>query len=322
MTHIHWRPCATPALFQARAALNQQIRDFFRQRQVLEVETPLLSHTIGTDPNLHPVTALYQAHPHAPAATLYLQTSPEFAMKRLLASGSGAIFQLCKAFRNGEAGSRHNPEFTLLEWYQPGFTLARLMDEVEALVNLVLGARSYRRITYRDLFLDTFGIDPHTAATATLAQLASRHVDAKLEEASRDVWLDLLYSEVLEPTLRDAVFITDYPASQAALARITTDAHGQQVAQRFELVIQGMEIANGYDELVDAAEQQQRFVADNVRRRQLGLPEYAADERLLAALAHGLPPSAGVALGVDRLLMLHTGAKTIAEVLAFTHPYA
>jgi lysyl-tRNA synthetase class 2 len=317
-----WRPTASPDLLQARARLNRTLRAFFEARGVLEVETPLLSHAIGTDPNLHPVTASYQAHPRAAADTLYLQTSPEFAMKRLLAAGSGPIYQLCKAVRNGEQGARHNPEFTMLEWYRPGFSLAQLMDEVEALVSAALGKVACTRLTYRDLFRQQLGIDPHSATVEALAALTQKHVELNQRETQRETLLDLLYSQVIEPRLQEATFIHDYPASMAALARVTCDATGTRVAQRFELVICGMEIANGYDELVDAAEQQQRFTADQELRRQRGQAQYPVDQRLLAAMTQGLPACAGVALGVDRLLMLQAGVSDISAVLAFPHDRA
>lgn len=322
MADIRWQPATSPDLLVARARLNRTIRAFFDARGVCEVETPLLSHTIGTDPNLHPVTATYQAHPQAPAATLYLQTSPEFAMKRLLAAGSGPIYQLCKAVRNGEQGAKHNPEFTMLEWYRPGFTLAQLMDEVEALAVAALGPLSCERVTYRNLFQRHLGIDPHTATLEQLHALVQRHIALHKAEQHRDTLLELLYGHVIEPALQKPTFIYDYPASQAALARLAIDAQGQQVALRFELVINGMEIANGYDELSDAAEQQRRFSADLALRKQRGLPEYPADQRLLAALQHGFPACAGVALGVDRLLMLQTGARRIDDVLTFPHDRA
>lgn len=317
-----WQPTASPELLQARARLNRTLRAFFEARGVLEVETPLLSHAIGTDPNLHPVTATYEPYPHAPGTPLYLQTSPEFAMKRLLAAGSGPIYQLCKAVRNGEQGPRHNPEFTMLEWYRPGFTLAQLMDEVEALVVAALGPRAFTRLTYRELFERQLGIDPHAIGDAELQALVARHIDLHEGETHRDTLLELLYSQVIEPALQDAVFIHEYPATQAALARLTHDARGTAVALRFELVIGGMEIANGYDELVDATEQQRRFASDQALRRARGLPEHPVDTRFLAALQHGMPPCAGVALGVDRLLMLQCGARDIATVLAFPHSRA
>jgi lysyl-tRNA synthetase class 2 len=312
-----WRPAANPNMLVARATLNQQIRNFFRARGVLEVETPLLARSIGTDPNLHPITAAYQAWPHASVDTFYLQTSPEFAMKRLLAAGSGSIFQLCKAFRNGESGSRHNPEFTMLEWYQPGYSLAQLMDEVEALITAVLGHLSCTRRSYGDLFEHLLGIDPHAVTTTDLQQLVQQHLELSEPDPDHDTCLELLYSHVIEPQLQDAVIIYDYPASQAALAKVALNDKGQRIARRFELVIRGMEIANGYDELLDPQEQLQRFAHDQRLRIARGLPEVTADQHLLAALNHGLPACAGVALGVDRLLMLQTGATTIDGVLTF-----
>jgi elongation factor P--(R)-beta-lysine ligase len=322
MSIRQWRPAAQLPVLQARARLNGQLRDFFADRDVLEVETPLLSHAIGTDPALHPVTAMYQALPGAPARTMFLQTSPEFAMKRLLAAGSGPIFQLCKAFRNGETGRRHNPEFTMLEWYRPGFTLTQLMDEVAALVDMVLDCGPCLRLSYRQLFQQELGIDPHAADAQLLAQTAARHIELSFQAASKEVWLDLLYSQVLEPGLQAPVFIYDYPASHAALAKLDRDEQGQTVALRFELVIGGMEIANGYDELADPYEQERRFQADLRNRSAQGLPEFPTDAALVAALVQGLPACAGVALGVDRLLMLQCGASTIDEVLAFPHALA
>lgn len=312
-----WRPACTQALLVARAELYRRIRAFFHARGVLEVETPLLMPASGTDPNLHPLTGLYQAHPAAAEQRLYFQTSPEFAMKRLLAAGSGPIYQLGKAFRNGEVGRRHNPEFTMLEWYRPGFSLEQLMDEVEALVCEVLGQLDVRRQTYAELFLEQLALDPHAASLGDLQEVLARHVELGEVPAERDTCLDLLYSHVIEPSLGGAVMITDYPASQAALARIMQNTQGQPVARRFELVVNGMELANGYDELCDAAEQRRRFSKDLALRRQRGLPTLPVDEALLAALEAGLPPSAGVALGVDRLLMLATGSAAIQDVLAF-----
>jgi lysyl-tRNA synthetase class 2 len=322
MPNILWQPTASVETMLARARLNQIIRDFFRERAVLEVETPLLSHTTGTDPNLHPVTALYQAHPHAAEATMYLQTSPEFAMKRLLASGCGPIFQICKAFRNGESGSRHNPEFTMLEWYRPGYTLHQLMDEVEALLLAVLGSLVCKRISYRQLFLDYLALDPLTCTTAMLAERVKQKIDVVGDISQRDTLCELLYGHVIEPQLQQPVFIFNYPASQAALSRITVDELGAPVALRFELVMRGMEIANGYDELVDANEQHRRFIADQAVRSRNAMPVYPADQRLLQALESGMPACAGVALGVDRLLMLQGGARDISEVLTFAHERA
>ena len=319
MPDTDWQPSATLATLRARAGLYRQIREFFQDRQVLEVETPLLSHGIGTDPNLHPLVAGYQPFPGGPSTPLYLQTSPEFAMKRLLAAGSGPVFQLCKAFRNGETGRRHNPEFTMLEWYRPGFTLEQLMDEVQVLVDGVLGTGDIPGVSYASLFLHHVGVNPHTCLQEELLDAVMSRVSVSSQELSRDNCLELLYSHIIEPALLTPVFIHGYPASQAALARLAHDDEGNLIASRFELVIQGMELANGYDELVDVDEQAPRFGQDRKLRKQAGLPDLPADPRLVAALHHGLPPCAGVALGVDRLLMLQLGVSTIQEVLAFEH---
>ena len=243
-------------------------------------------------------------------------------MKRLLASGCGPIFQICKAFRQGEAGRRHNPEFSLLEWYQPGFDHFSLMSEVAQLVNHVLEARSVEQLSYRDAFKKSLGIDPHLATDFELAQLAKQHTGFNSDNQAsenRDTWLDLLMSHVIEPKLGigKLTFIYHYPASQCALAKLTKNEQGVMVAERFELYVDGMELANGYHELTEADEQQRRFDEDKKIRQIQGLPQLPADLHLLAALEHGLPECAGVALGLDRLLMLKTGANDISQVLAF-----
>jgi len=310
-----WRPSADSGRLRARAELLAAIRTFFRERGVLEVETPLLCSTGVTDPAIEPLLVERGASVARPR---YLQTSPEYAMKRLLAAGSGPVFQITKAFRDGEAGSRHNPEFTLLEWYRPGYDHHRLMAEVAALICHCLGDRPEQRITYRQLFLDCLGLDPFTASVEELQAFARARIEVGALAGDRDLWLDLLLSHLIEPQLsrRGICFVYDYPASQAALARIV-ESGGVAVGQRFELYVDGMELANGYHELTDAAEQRRRFDRDNARRREHGLPERPRDENLLAALAHGLPGCSGVALGVDRLLMLATGATDIRDVLAF-----
>lgn len=335
MAFDEWRPSARLSALRARAALLAQIRAFFAGRGVLEVETPLLCRAAGSDPNLQAIRATGGAGGQG-EIPLYLQTSPEFAMKRLLAAGAGPVFQLCKAFREGERGRRHNPEFTLLEWYRPGFDEHALMDEVEALLSHLLstlgGAGSgaggisagegaldgrVERVSYRALFRRHLGLDPHAASTEELAARAGGEIEVTMKGAGREEWLDLLYSHLIEPRLRGRVFIHDFPASQAALARVEADAEGMPVARRFELVIGGLEIANGYHELADAAEQRRRFERDLAVRARRGQDCPPLDERLLAALEHGLPDCAGVALGVDRLLMVLTDAGSIDEVLAF-----
>ena len=328
-----WQPSATLDNLRLRARLLADVRHFFAEREVLEVDTPLLYPATVTDPHLHSFTTRYTG-PGAPAGrTLYLQTSPEFAMKRLLAAGSGPIYQLGKAFRDGEAGRRHNPEFTLLEWYRPGFTLADLMAEVDALVRQVAGRVSLplgdtQTLSYADAFMRYVGINPHTASNSDLCQCAIQHgitPPPGLTGEMRDGWLDLLLTHLIEPQLGrmgDAaapLFLFDYPPSQAALARIRPG--NPVVAERFELYIQGMELANGYHELGDAAEQRHRFEADNAKRQAAGLPVSPLDECLLAALEAGLPACCGVALGIDRLAMLMAGVSTIDDVTAFPLGY-
>jgi lysyl-tRNA synthetase class 2 len=312
---MHWQPAANLGAIRQRAALLATLRRFFAARDVLEVETPLLCSQGITDPQIEPFVLSQGAALTAPR---FLQTSPEYAMKRVLAAFGEPIFQIARAFRNGELGARHNPEFSLLEWYRPGFDHHQLMDEVADLVQECLGARPLEKFSYRQLFLERLAIDPFTASIAELETLARRHLDPGDLTGDRDLWLDLLMSHVLEPALGDGCycFIYDYPTSQAALARIVAAAD-VRVGQRFELYVDGVELANGYCELTDAAEQRRRFERDNAVRRERGLSERAVDEYLLAALEHGLPECSGVALGIDRLLMLATGASRIQDVLAF-----
>lgn len=315
MANEFWQPSAEIKTLQARAELLRDIRAFFAQQGVLEVETPILSSFSNTDPKLPPIRAVHQATPGATAQEMYCQTSPEFAMKRLLAAGSGAIYQICKVFRSGESGQRHNPEFTMLEWYRPDYDEHQLMDELETLLRKLLGYGTFERLSYQKLFESSLGINPHRSTVSELAALATAELDIELPDQGlgRDAWLDLLFSHVIEPQLKQAHFIYDYPASQAALAKVETNADGIEVARRFELVIKGMEIANGYKELTDVAEQKRRFLLE----QELSSDKRPCDENLLAALEHGMPECAGVALGLDRLLMLRTGLDSIAAVLAF-----
>ncbi len=274
--------------------------------------TPLLCQHGVTDPAIEPFEA------DCGGQTRYLQTSPEYAMKRLLAGGSGPIYQLAPAFRRGEAGSRHNPEFTLLEWYRPGFDDHALMDEVADLIMHVLGRGSQQRFSYRQLFLDVLDIDPFAVQIDELAEFTQRHIELSFVPDERDTWLDLLMSHLIEPKLAEfgLCFVYGYPPSQAALARIT-DAGGVQVGRRFELYVDGLELANGYYELQDPSEQAARFSRDNALREQRGQEVKPVDHYLLAALEHGLPDCAGVALGLDRLLMCKLGERDIRKTLAF-----
>lgn len=317
MTDIPWQPSAAIETLQKRAAILATIRQFFAERQVLEVETPLLARYSVTDPYMEVLTA---DNPVAGEQPYYLQTSPEYAMKRLLAAGSGPIYQLCKAFRKGEAGSRHNPEFTMLEWYRPGFSLFDLMAEVEDLLKAVLGCDlAARKKSYREVFMDYLGLDPLTADCQQAEQLARQHLDVQMQSDRIDDWLNLLMAEVIEPHLKNAgpTFVYHYPASQAALARLESNDEGLWLAQRFELYAGGLELANGYDELTDAREQDRRFVADQQARKVSGRPHHDSDPYLLAALDAGLPECAGVALGLDRLIMLALEESSISRVLAF-----
>ena len=290
----------------------------------MEVETPLLCQAGGTDPNLHPFVTRFRRPGQAEGVPLYLQTSPEFAMKRLLAAGSGSIYQICKAFRNEEAGRYHNPEFTILEWYRPGFNLEQLMDEIDTLfVRLLAPHRDLQpseRVTYRDAFRKHAEVDPLTASLGELAACAGRHGLAEAEMlcgADRPVWLDFLFSHLVQPFLGQGrlSFVFDYPACQSSLAR--KKPNNPLVVERVEAFLDGIELANGFRELADPAEQEQRFDADLLTRRSQGQFLPAKDQRLLAALQAGLPDCSGVALGLDRLLMRLTGAKAIDEVLAF-----
>ena len=294
---------------------------------MLEVETPLLGAAAATDLHLASLSTTLSASSPA-ARTLWLQTSPELHMKRLLAAGSGPIWQLGKAFRDGEAGRRHNPEFTILEWYRPDWDHHRLMDEVEELLRTTLGPVAFaseqraERLTYREAFMRHAGVDPFTDEVATLrrraVELGVARSEGIAEGWSRQDWLHLLLAAAVEPHLgrggRPSLML-DFPAGEAALARVRPG--DPPVAERFEAFVNGVELANGYHELTDPAEQARRFAADLDARARLGLPFVPADERLLAALAEGLPSCAGVALGFDRLILLALGADRLDEVIAF-----
>ena len=275
-----WRPAARIEHLRQRAELLAQARAFFAERNVIEVHTPVLAKHTVTEPDVQSIEVPGYG---------YLQTSPEYQMKRLLAAGMPSCYQLGPAFRHGEQGRLHNPEFTMLEWYRLGFDHNQLMYEVADMVDALLGPKPYQRLTYED-------------------------VVGKSEGRTRDA-LDLAFADACERLTPGRFFITDYPADQAALARINPDG---QTAARFELVIDGVEIANGYWELLDVEEHRQRFKTDGEIRQQRGLPAMAVDEAFIAALQHGLPACAGVAMGFDRLVMLGIGAKALSDVTAIT----
>ncbi|OZB59032.1 MAG: EF-P lysine aminoacylase GenX [Lysobacterales bacterium 14-68-21] len=311
-----------PERLQLRARLYGELRQFFAGRDVLEVETPILSAAGNTDPNIESFVTRFTGHVDAGAPQRWMRTSPEFPLKRLLAAGVGDCYELGRVFRNGEAGGRHNPEFTMLEWYRVGWDHHRLMEETIELVQEALalvGRRAEVVISgYRQLFLDELGIDPlHDPLEALQAPLGEYGIDP--EGLDRDDWLDLLITHKLQPAFPPdrITVIHDYPASQCALARVRPG--DPPLAERFELYLGRYELANGYHELNDASEQAARFARDNERRRARGLPEVPVDHRLLAVL-DAMPDCAGVALGVERLLMCLAGTDAIADVLAF--PFA
>lgn len=319
-----WQPSASIENLRKRGELFGYIRDFFKQRGVLEVDTPVMSNCAVSDPFIDSIEVNYCETVGIEGRPLYLQTSPEYAMKRLLAAGSGPIYQMSKVFRNGEYGRRHNPEFTMLEWYRPGFDDADLIDEIEALIKPVLQLEQVERITYSDLFFRYLGFRPEEVALEDLIKETRKHIDIELDDSDPDTWLNLLMSHVIEPELEqvDAIFVMDYPQSQAALARVRRNAAGITVAARFELFVRGVELANGYYELTDSVEQKRRLDADQNQRAALDLPQRPLDTRLVDALEVGMPDCAGVALGVDRLLMLALQESSLANVIPFDLPRA
>lgn len=314
----HWQPSAELGTLRLRADMLAKTRAFFAARGVLEVETPVLSTAGTTDPNIHSLSTRVAGL----SAPLYLHTSPEFPMKRLLAAGSGDIYQVARVFRDGECGRRHNPEFTMLEYYRLGMDHHALMDDLASLLAELLvavpGAAEPMRLSYRDAFLEHAGLDPFCAgATEILEALGEHGIPLPAASLARGQLTDLLMGAVVVPRLgqRRPCFVYDYPADQAALARIRDGT--PPVAERFELFFHGMELANGFHELLDAVEQEQRFEHDNRQRVSEGLPTVPPDPRFLQALHHGMPACAGVAVGFDRLVMLASGAATVSGVLAF-----
>ncbi|MFZ4653881.1 MAG: EF-P lysine aminoacylase EpmA [Methylococcaceae bacterium] len=321
---LHWAPSCPLSAIKMRAQLNRSIRTFFEDRGVLEVETPLLSWGTVTDPALTPFKTAYHRPGSSYSGDLYLQTSPEFAMKRLLAGGSGSIYQIVKAFRNEEQGRYHNPEFSLLEWYRVDFGLDQLIDEVEALI-LMLAASfgkglTSRRISYQTLFLARLQCDP---LESSFSEFQAKAEALGLPEAShlcgedRATWLDLLFGHFIQPDLgRDALTVViGYPAILPSLAR--SCPHDPRYVERAELFLAGMELGNGFHELRDPNEQRQRFERDLERRQNHGQVMLPMDQRLLEALRVGLPACSGMAIGLDRLLMALIGSSSLEDVLGF-----
>jgi elongation factor P--(R)-beta-lysine ligase len=315
-----WMPSATNEVLQQRAAFLKEIRSFFEKRGVMEVDVPLLYSGVATDPYLE----AFAVSCGNEGNVRYLQTSPEYLMKRLLAAGSGPIYYLGKAFRKGEIGAKHNPEFTILEWYRPEWNHIQLINEVERLLFELLGSEVAEQYTYKGLFEARFKIDPHIVATNELKDIALLHGWANRDPApnlDRNSWLDLLFTHGIEPQLGYTcpVIITDFPATQASLAktRIVTGNPNYAIAERFEFYYRGLEIANGYHELTCPNEQRRRFEENLEDRKKLGYAPLPLDHALLSALSNGFPPCAGVAVGVDRLFMLKLQECNIAKVLSF-----
>ncbi|GAA0496070.1 elongation factor P--(R)-beta-lysine ligase [Tatumella terrea] len=315
----HWQPSAPIANLLKRAAIVADIRRFFADRGVLEVDTPAMSQATVTDIHLVPFKTRFVGPGASQGLDLWLMTSPEYHMKRLLAAGSGPIYQMNRSFRNEEAGRHHNPEFTMLEWYRPHYDMYRLINEVDDLLQQILECGEAETLSYQQAFLRCLNIDPLTAEKeALVAAAATLGVgDLAASEDDRDTLLQLLFMLGVEPKIGQdrPAFVYHFPASQASLAEISTEDH--RVAERFEVYYRGIELANGFRELTDAREQRQRFEQDNRRRAEKGLPEQPIDQLLLAALEHGLPDCSGVALGIDRLIMLALKADSLSDVIAF-----
>lgn len=320
---LEWAPSARRDALRLRAWLNRMVREFFHARGVLEVETPILSLAAVSDPHIAPFHLEFSGRTDGAPRTRWLRTSPEYPMKRLLAAGIGDCYELGRVFRDGEAGGRHNPEFTMLEWYRVGWDHHRLIDEIVELVQAALSlvgkqVLTTRIVGYRALYQRELGIDPFAAGTGELiAALGDIAIDPV--GLTRDDWLDLLMTHRIQPGFaHDTITVlVDYPASQAALARVRDGDGGYPVAERFELYLGPLELANGYHELADAGEQARRFECDAEARSGFGGLPRPVDANLLDALAHGFPDCAGVALGIDRLLMAMLGTPRMADVLAF-----
>lgn len=318
-----WQPTCSIESLRLRAKLLQKIRSYFSARDVLEVETPLLSHSCGTDPYLDFFTTTYEYA--AQSNKLFLQASPEFAMKRLLCAGSGSIYQICKAFRKGESGRFHNPEFTMLEWYRVGYNLEHLMDDVEDLLVFLskesLSLSTTEKYSYREVFTNVTGLDPFVFSVEQYSAFVIKHNRAEaLTICGHDhnLWLDFIFSHYVQPSLGLSGFclVYGYPATQSSLARINIE--NPEIVDRVEVFFKGVELGNGYYELQDAQEQNQRFDNEIQVRQEIGCPLVVKDDRLISALYEGLPDCSGIAIGLDRLLMILTESVSIDDVLSFS----
>jgi len=313
-----WQPSATIETLKSRSKIIQNIRQFFLARDYLEVETPILARSAIPDANIISLSTKLTAAGSSDSEKFYLQTSPGLHMKHLLAAGSGPIFQIGNVFRDEERGQLHNPEFTLLEWYRPGFNHHDLMQEMDEFLQDILQCTAAERLSYRDVFLKYLDVDPHKVNIKELLTIArQQNINYKGSMDDKDEWLNLLMSHCIEPQLgkQSPTFIYDYPSGQAALAKINKE--NSAVAERFEVYVEGIELANGFHELTDAEEQRLRFLAELEKCKQKKQTPPPLPTQLLAALKHGMPNCTGVALGIDRLIMLALQKKTIQEVLSF-----
>jgi lysyl-tRNA synthetase class 2 len=322
MSRDAWQPTARLEILRQRSDLLRRARQFFHERDFIEVETPLLSADVVVDRHLDPMAVVLPADPRSPAVgrTLWLQTSPEFGMKRLLAAGAEAIFQITRAFRAGEQGPLHNPEFTMLEWYRVGDDMQQAMALLSKLAEALFSRGAAEIIPYAQAFRQHVQLDPHVATIDELRRAANRlrvTAPTSYSTADHDSWLDLLLVDCVQPRLGTSrpTIVCDYPASQAALARVREGS--PRVAERFELYLDGIELANGYHELLDANILRERADRANKQRAAEGKPMLPQESRLLSAMEAGLPACSGVALGFDRAVMMATGAKSIAEVICF-----
>lgn len=323
---MQWQPTGSIESLRKRAALVQTVRNFFSRRDVLEVETPILGQATVTDVHLDALSTEHALDTSTTKQNLYLHTSPEYAMKRMLAGGFPDIFQICKCFREDEIGRLHNPEFTMLEWYRKGFSMQSLIDEAGELINLILSTDKFEQISYQEAFMRYVNFDPLNSSLQQLLPIATDLGFAEYSEQLRaqgfadqhlfDALLQAIFAQEIESKigLTFPICVTHFPASQAALAKLDVDGAS---ALRFEFYYKGVELANGFEELTDAKLQQQRFETDNQQREALSKSTKPIDKRLLAALESSLPPCSGIALGLDRLIMLALNADSISKVMSF-----
>ncbi len=325
---ILWQPTASVDVLVQRARIVASIRRFFNDRDVLEVTVPSLGARTVSDPFIDTLQVACPPHAAFRRVSGYLQTSPEYFLKRLLSSGMPDCYYMGVAFRADEPSAKHNPEFTMLEWYRLGWDEQQLCRSVFDLIRYVHKALdgqsevpplSYTLTSYQALFEQYVGVNPHSASMVELKRLAQSKLDVQFEADTKSVWLDLLFSHLIEPSLKGCVGVFDYPKEQSALANVVDNSSGIAVAKRFEVYINGVELANGYQELTCANTFERRYQEDCIVRKQEGLPPIARDEKFVAAMKAGLPECAGVALGVDRLIMCLLGEQDIARVMAFSY---